>query len=261
MEKEFNWRTHVIAIDFDGCLCEDNYPEVGTPNWEVINEAKRIQNSGACLILWTCRAGKDLEAAVGACREWGLEFDAINENPQFMIDLYGNDCRKIGADEYWDDRSVWMGTPGAFRNIRGISCRYIKRDEMRRFINHALRPEIEAIQNKNLPPDGHMDSYLHGISILLRECMERLERLMAIIDEQSNPKEGTVSGAYFWPIAITEKGEKLFTSNSLFTMEKALEQFSIWEDHYGYKIKKAWIERTDGKRYEAHRTWIEKVVI
>ena len=58
MEKKFNWRTPVIAIDFDGCLCKDEFPDIGTPNWETIREANRLQNNGACLILWTCREGE-----------------------------------------------------------------------------------------------------------------------------------------------------------------------------------------------------------
>ena len=28
-----------IAIDFDGCLCTDAYPEIGEPNWPVIRRA------------------------------------------------------------------------------------------------------------------------------------------------------------------------------------------------------------------------------
>ena len=123
-QRKFDWRTKVIAIDFDGCLCRDDYPKIGEPNWEAINEAKRLRRGGVCLILWTCRAGKELEEAVEACRGWGLEFDAVNENPQFRIDLYGgNDCRKIGADEYWDDRAVYMGFPDSFRSIRGTTIR------------------------------------------------------------------------------------------------------------------------------------------
>lgn len=65
------------------------------------------------------------------------------------------------------------------------------------------------------------------------------------------------SGVFYWPMAITEDGEKLFTYDSLFTIEKALNQFSIWEDHYNYNIKEAWIERTDGKRIEVERRWVE----
>lgn len=52
-----------IAIDFDGCICQSKYPEIGEPNWHVIEEAKKEQEAGAGLILWTCRAGKELDAA------------------------------------------------------------------------------------------------------------------------------------------------------------------------------------------------------
>ena len=47
-----------------------------------------------------------LEKAVAACTEWGLTFDAINENLPEWREAYGTDPRKIGATEYWDDRSV-----------------------------------------------------------------------------------------------------------------------------------------------------------
>ena len=32
-----------IAIDFDGCLCQDCYPSIGPPNWEVIRRAQAEQ--------------------------------------------------------------------------------------------------------------------------------------------------------------------------------------------------------------------------
>lgn len=56
-----------IAIDFDGCLCEDAWPEIGEPHWDVIRAAIREQVSGASLILWTCREGYLLSEAVAAC--------------------------------------------------------------------------------------------------------------------------------------------------------------------------------------------------
>lgn len=65
------------------------------------------------------------------------------------------------------------------------------------------------------------------------------------------------SGVFYWPMAIKEDGEKLFTYDSLCTIEKAMNQFSIWEDHYNYNIKEAWIERTDGKRIKVERRWVE----
>ena len=44
-----------IAIDFDGCLCTNEYPKIGKPILHVIDEAKKQQAKGAGLILWTCR--------------------------------------------------------------------------------------------------------------------------------------------------------------------------------------------------------------
>lgn len=95
-----------IAIDFDGCLCTNAYPVVGAPNWSIINKALEEQAAGAGLILWTCREGASLQEAVAACESWGIRFDAINDNLPSWIAAYGNNPRKIGATEYWDDRAV-----------------------------------------------------------------------------------------------------------------------------------------------------------
>ena len=95
-----------IAIDFDGCLCSEEWPQIGVPNWDIINVAKAEQESGSALILWTCREGKLLADAVEACRSWGLEFDAINSSTTEWIAAWGGDTRKVGATEYWDDRAV-----------------------------------------------------------------------------------------------------------------------------------------------------------
>ena len=95
-----------IAIDFDGCLCENNWPEIGAPHMEVITAAIDEKNNGAALILWTCRVGEKLGEAVAWCAGFGLEFDAVNANLPERIAAYQNDCRKVCADEYWDDRAV-----------------------------------------------------------------------------------------------------------------------------------------------------------
>ena len=184
-ERKFDWRTPVIAIDFDGVLCTDEAPEIGKPNLEVIQEARTLREKGACLILWTCRCGSELEAAVEACRSWGLEFDAINANPQFRIDLHGGDPRKIGADEYWDDHAVYVGTgkQGQWRNIHGISTNRtpieagLKRT--RQFISEALVPQIELLEKDPKANDGEW----WGILATLRECHEALELFMAELSE------------------------------------------------------------------------------
>lgn len=95
----------VIAIDFDGTLCKSEYPVILKPKKRVIKRAIKEQERGALLILWTCREGRELAEAIKWCRSHGLIFDAINSNPTEQIRTFGTDPRKIGADEYWDDKS------------------------------------------------------------------------------------------------------------------------------------------------------------
>jgi hypothetical protein len=65
---------------------------------------------GARLILWTFRAGKELDDAVEFCRKNGIEFYAVNKNyPEEIFD--GTVSRKIDADIYIDDRNIG-GFPG-----------------------------------------------------------------------------------------------------------------------------------------------------
>ena len=96
---------YCIAVDFDGTLCTERFPELGEPKWEVIVEILRAQQEGKKIILWTCRTGERLDAAVEWCKQHGLHFDAVNENLPERVEYFGYDCRKIGANEYWDDRA------------------------------------------------------------------------------------------------------------------------------------------------------------
>lgn len=100
-----NWK-RAIAIDFDGTLCKNEYPDIGEPNWSVIYQALQEQKNGSGLILWTCREGELLYNALEACAEWGLFFDAINDSLPEWKDHFGTYPRKIGADEYWDDKAI-----------------------------------------------------------------------------------------------------------------------------------------------------------
>ena len=113
----------IIAVDFDGCLCESKWPNIGKENQPVINELLKQQALGAKLILWTCREGHQLQAAVMWCLNHGIKFDAINENLPENIEIFGNNSRKVYATEYWDDKSVLRPYPGiqtGQRNRQGI---------------------------------------------------------------------------------------------------------------------------------------------
>ncbi len=101
----------IIAVDFDGTLCENAWPEIGEPRRAVIDYILAEQRKGARLILWTNRSGASLNAAVKWSAGQGIVFDAVNENLPDMIEYFGSDCRKIFANEYIDDRAIPL--PGA----------------------------------------------------------------------------------------------------------------------------------------------------
>ena len=54
----------IIAVDFDGTLCSDCYPDIGKPNLPLIELLKALKREGCRIVLWTCRCGRELEQAV-----------------------------------------------------------------------------------------------------------------------------------------------------------------------------------------------------
>lgn len=117
----------VIATDFDGTLCESVWPGIGAPNTELIEVLKKRRAEGDKIILWTCREEDKLQEAIAWCKKQGLEFDAVNDNLQERKEHWGNNPRKIFADEYWDDKAR-------------IKC----------YVNWNPRKDIEEKFNKNI---------------------------------------------------------------------------------------------------------------
>lgn len=96
----------VIAIDFDGCICANDFPNVGAPDWGIISNALSAQAKGASLILWTGREGELLQQAVAACKEWGLHFDAVNDSIEVHTEDSDNPTVRVGATEYWNAKTA-----------------------------------------------------------------------------------------------------------------------------------------------------------
>lgn len=90
----------IIAIDFDGTLCEHRFPEIGQEVPGAFRWLKEFESHGARLILWTMRsdlrnphdnntgptpganADRDyLTEAVNWCKERGVTFWGVNQNP------------------------------------------------------------------------------------------------------------------------------------------------------------------------------------
>lgn len=106
MNKTNNDLPKIVAIDFDGTLVEDKFPEIGEPNMGMFSLVKALQAQGVRVILWTSRDGKNLIDAVSYCHQKGIVFDAINTNIPEVIALYNNDTRKVFADLYIDDKAI-----------------------------------------------------------------------------------------------------------------------------------------------------------
>lgn len=112
----------IIAVDFDGILCEDKFPEIGKPNYDTITAVRQMIDNGHEVILWTTRNGNELTAAVNWCEDRGLHFCAINapapSNEKEYADKYPVQSRKIYADVYIDDHNlefVLEGTKDGFK--------------------------------------------------------------------------------------------------------------------------------------------------
>ena len=105
----------IIAVDFDGTLCEYNFPKIGNQTEEQKKLLKiliEMRKSGHKIILWKNRGDNEkypvLTEAVNWCKNQGLEFDAINSNLKGQKKLSGP-SPKIMADYYIDDKALKFG--------------------------------------------------------------------------------------------------------------------------------------------------------
>ena len=104
---EWKLKNKIFAIDFDGTLVENNYPEIGKPKLNIINFCKERQRLGDTIILWTCRTGRYLEEALEfLCNRYTFIPDYINENAPYDKEIYPIEGRKINADYYIDDKAI-----------------------------------------------------------------------------------------------------------------------------------------------------------
>ena len=103
-------KSEVFAVDFDGTLCENAWPDIGEPRYDVINWVKKLHENGHKIILWTCRSGMALVEAIVWCAERGMFFDAVNDNLEEHKELFGGNSRKILADYYVDDKAIFPST-------------------------------------------------------------------------------------------------------------------------------------------------------
>lgn len=95
-----------IAVDFDGTIVENRYPDIGREIPFAVQTLKMLMREGHQLILWTVRNGRLLDEAVQWCTEHGLEFYSVNKNfDEEELDTARYSV-KLRADLFIDDRNV-----------------------------------------------------------------------------------------------------------------------------------------------------------
>ncbi|MBA3987235.1 MAG: hydrolase [Flavobacteriales bacterium] len=120
--------TLTIAVDFDGTIVENAYPEIGKPKIFAIETLLKLQSDGHRLILWTYRHGKSLEDAVAFCKDNGVHFYAVNKS--FPEEKFEHTCsRKISADIFIDDRNIggFLGWGEIFHQLTGEKKESLKK--------------------------------------------------------------------------------------------------------------------------------------
>lgn len=95
----------IIAVDFDGTIVENKYPDIGKERAFAIHTLRTLQQEGNRLILFTSREGEKLDAAVEFCHKRGLDFYAVNSNEPDDA-LFKHHTAKVIADLYIDDRNL-----------------------------------------------------------------------------------------------------------------------------------------------------------
>ena len=94
-------KAKIIAVDFDGTIVKDAYPDIGKPILFAFDTLKKMQDEGFQLILWTYRSGKRLQEAVDFCKSKGIDFYAVNKSyPEEVMNE--SISRKIHADLFID---------------------------------------------------------------------------------------------------------------------------------------------------------------
>ncbi len=140
----------VIAIDFDGTIVENRYPEIGAERPFATETLKMLIQDRHRLVLWTCREGELLDNAVKWCRERGVEFYAINRDyPEESTANNPHFTRKLKADMFIDDRNLG-GLPDWGTIYRMVS----RRKQWRHLIDEAYTGESDYAD-----PQSHHHSH------------------------------------------------------------------------------------------------------
>jgi len=111
----------IIAVDYDDTIAHGPFDGEQSIDLGIVEKLKRFRNSGAQIVLWTCRMGDNLLKAEKAMAELGLAFDSVNKPCQAAVDIssdygIGWDQRKVYGHLYVDDKA-----PGSIEFFKGLT--------------------------------------------------------------------------------------------------------------------------------------------
>ena len=136
-----NEQVLVIAVDFDGTIVENRYPDIGRERTFAIDTLRRLVAERHKVILWTVREGQSLDDAVQFCRDRGLEFYAINRDyPEELAENNRHFSRKLKVDVFIDDRNLG-GIPDWGTIYEMINNKLTYQDLLDRYADGPKQPE------------------------------------------------------------------------------------------------------------------------
>jgi len=106
-KKLFSKKTLYIAVDFDGTIVKQDYPEIGDPVPLAIETLIELDKLGHHIILWTCRDDEYLYDALDYLSDKGVNLYCVNNN---FKEADWNTGPKAFAHIYIDDLNLGIPT-------------------------------------------------------------------------------------------------------------------------------------------------------
>jgi hypothetical protein len=107
----------VIAIDFDGTIVEQKFPEIGKLLPGAVKAIRQLKEDGHKIIIWSCRSLKEhIDEAKYFLNYYEIPFDAFNRSIKGATKI--ETFPKVYADVYIDDRQ--LGGLPAWKDIYNI---------------------------------------------------------------------------------------------------------------------------------------------
>ncbi len=109
--KKFEGQSVAVDIDSTLLIGDYKYPELGKPNFPLIESLNRFREQGGVVIINSLREdtsplGNILTQALDYLKENGLVWDYVNDNDPNRSSKWNDNPRKIAATYYIDDRQI-----------------------------------------------------------------------------------------------------------------------------------------------------------